>query len=162
MLDWRPQFKTVKHFADALINVWNEFTEEDSIVFIVGDLGAYCKDTMEVLHALKGKKVLLLGNHDVIWGRHFWECDAFMGVYRELTMNGIHIQHIPDEVDEPFDYYIHGHHHRYDMPGMYKALQRYAVDTVRFNCSADINGFKPCTLQQLILNKELLLDKLIV
>ncbi len=160
MLEWRPQFNSVLSYSDFLIEEWNKFTIPTDTVIIVGDIGYPSDLTVDVIKRLLGKKVLVIGNHDYLWGNWLWSCGLFQGIYYELDINGIHIQHIPENNRQACNYYIHGHHHRYDMPGMYNAYLKYKVDAVRLNCSADINGFKPCSIQQLILNKELLIDKL--
>lgn len=157
-IEWRPQFPDVYRYADYLIRSWNQFTVPDDIVFLVGDIGHYCNRTLEVLRELNGHKLLILGNHDVEWGDNVYSCGIFTGVYSAFDLENIHIQHIPEDIDMNYSWYIHGHHHRYDAPGMFKALQQYAVDTYRLNCSADINNHRPCNIQELLLNKEVMLD----
>lgn len=157
-LDWRPQFSTLESYIIDLIDNWNAFTEPDDIVIMVGDIGHYCPRTIDVLNKLNGTKILIVGNHDISWGRNIYSCGVFSGVHDSLDTRGIHIQHIPEEYTGSCEFYIHGHHHRYDMPGMQNALQLYARDTYRFNCAADINNNRPCTIQELMLNKALLLD----
>ena len=157
-IDWRPEFQNLDKYAIHLIDNWNAFTNPDDIVIIVGDIGHKCPRTVEVLKRLKGKKILVLGNHDYIWGSYLYTCGVFDGIHEKLCYNDIHIQHIPDSLTRDCKFYIHGHHHRYDMSGMQNALQLYANDTYRLNCAADLNNNKPCTIQELLLNKELLLD----
>lgn len=159
-LSWRPQFSDVYSYADFLIDNWNRFTLPDDIVFLVGDIGHYCQKTIDVLNKLNGHKLLILGNHDISWGNAVYTCGCFVGVYGTFDLESIHIQHIPEAISSSYTWYVHGHHHRYDMVGMYKALQLYAADTYRLNCSADINNHHPCTLNELLLNKEVMLDKL--
>lgn len=159
-LGWRPLFSDVYSYADFIIDNWNRFTNPDEIVFIVGDIGHYCQKTIEVLQRLNGHKLLILGNHDTSWGNTVFSCGCFVGVYKAFDLESIHIQHIPEPITTSYTWYVHGHHHRYDMPGMYKALQLYAADTYRLNCSTDINNHRPCTLQELLLNKEVMLDNL--
>ena len=158
-LDWRPEFKTLDDFADNLIISWNEFTSNDDIVIIVGDIGYNCPKTHEVIRELKGNKVLVIGNHDREWGSALYCSDLFRGIHEYIYNNGIYVQHIPDEIDFNCQYYIHGHHHRYDVPGMQKKLESYVRDTYRLNCSCDLIHYSPKTLQQLIMEKEIILDK---
>lgn len=159
-LSWRPQFSDVYSYADFLVDSWNAFTVPDDIVFLVGDLGHYCQKTLDVLNRLNGVKILVLGNHDIEWGDMVYTCKCFIGVYSMFDLETIHIQHIPEQLQVPCTWYIHGHHHRYDMPGMYNALQHYVADTYRLNCAADINNHRPCTLQELLLNKEVMINDL--
>lgn len=159
-IDWRPQFKDLDAFAENLIATWNATVANDDIVFIVGDVGAYTDRTKEVLQSLKGTKILIVGNHDAYWCQRQYSGNLFQGIHNSFDLGSIHIEHIPDEEVIHNSYYIHGHHHIYDTPGMYKALKKYQCDTYRLNCCTDLVGHKPVTLQELILSKELLLDKL--
>lgn len=158
-IDWRPSFPSVYSYADHLIESWNRFTLEDNIVFLVGDIGHYCSKTLEVLRECKGHKLLIIGNHDVTWGSKLYNCDLFDGIYGNFLLDTIYISHTPAPTNVKHTWFVHGHHHRYDMPGMYNALDTYARDTYRLNCSADLNNHRPCSLQELLLNKEVMLDK---
>lgn len=159
-VDWRPQYKSLDDYATVLINEWNKFTNPDDIVIVVGDVGYYCPRTIDVLSHLNGHKILVLGNHDVTWGDNVRTCGVFEGIHDSLYFNGTVVKHIPDYVyGSGYFYYIHGHHHSYDSMSMRPHLLQYASDTCRYNCAADMNNNHPCTLQELILNKELLLDR---
>lgn len=157
-LDWRKDIDNLDKYATNLIDGWNEFTEPNEIVILVGDIGTYCTRTLEVLKRLHGIKILVTGNHDLAWGSNIYTCGIFSGVHTSIDRNNVFIQHIPDAYSGTCQFFVHGHHHRYDMPGMQKALQLYARDTYRLNCAADLNNNRPCTLQELMLNKELLLE----
>lgn len=158
-IEWRPDFKDVFDYASYLIDQWNAFTEPDDTIIIAGDVGHCCRHTVTTLNKLNGNKILVRGNHDIDWGYELYACGAFVGIYDIIENDNVCIQHIPERYTGNCLFYIHGHHHRYDMPGMYNKLRDYAVDTYRLNCSADLNNHHPCTLQELILNKELVLDK---
>lgn len=158
-MDWRPNYQDMNSYADDLVTQWNMFTEEDDLVIIVGDVGKNCPRTVEILSMLKGIKVLVVGNHDLVWGKYLYSCGIFGGIHNCISRNNIFISHKPDEYRGECQFYIHGHHHRYDMPGMNKALQLYMHDTCRLNCAADLTNNKPCTIQELILNKELLMER---
>ena len=150
---WRPNFSTLDSYADNLLYTWNSTVEDEQLVIIVGDLGTVCPKSISVLEQLKGKKVLVIGNHDTPWLSVLHNNPMFQGLYQEISGNGIVVRHIPD--DQMHDtYFIHGHHHRYDMPGMHQALQQYIRDTRRLNCSADQLRNKPMTIGELITNKE--------
>jgi calcineurin-like phosphoesterase family protein len=158
-IEWRPEFPNLDLYAVNLIDSWNAFTDPKDIVIIVGDVGHYCPRTIEVLKRLNGIKILIIGNHDLTWGDNIYTCGVFSGIHQSIDQNNIHVQHIPEKYAGDCQFYIHGHHHRYNMPGMYKALSQYANDTYRLNCAADLNGNHPCTIQELMLNKEVLLYK---
>lgn len=159
-LDWRTAYQTLDGYASTLVTKWNECTDPGDLVFIVGDIGHCCKLTIDTLTKLNGIKILVKGNHDVEWGNKLYTCGVFAGIHTIVDSNGIHIQHIPGIYQGTvFPYFVHGHHHRYDVPNMRLELRKYAADTHRLNAAADLNYHHPCTLQELILNKEVLLDK---
>lgn len=156
--DWRDGMP-VMDYACLLVDSWNAFTDPDDVVIVVGDIGHPCPYTIKTLQKLNGKKILVLGNHDLSWGPELYTCGVFSGIYESIEQNNIYINHIPEDYHGNCQFYVHGHHHRYDMPGMYKKLQRYAANTYQLNCAADMNNNRPCTLQELILNKELNLER---
>lgn len=162
-LEWRSELNmNLDQYATYLLENWNTFTDEDDLVIIAGDLGTYCTRTIEVLKRLKGKKILVRGNHDISWGGHAYDPSLFLGTHDYIMHNGIYITHIPEiseSIREDVTYIVHGHHHRYDMPNMQIKLKQYARDIHRYNCAADLNNHKPCTLQELIVNKELILER---
>ena len=153
-LEWRPQYTTMDDYADLLIRKWNERTSPDDTVIHVGDIGLYCKKTLEVMHELNGHLVLVLGNHDIEWGDKVYTCGLFQGVFRYITQKGLYICHKPDAEVAKDTYYIHGHHHTYATLNMQVAWQSYIQDAYRLNCAADLIGNRPLTLNELIVCKE--------
>lgn len=59
----RP-FENVSHMDNELISRWNSVVSDEDCVYVLGDFGADGCET-EVISALKGKKYLIKGNHDV-------------------------------------------------------------------------------------------------
>lgn len=59
----RP-FENVSHMDNELISRWNSVVSDEDCVYVLGDFGADGYET-EVISALKGKKYLIKGNHDV-------------------------------------------------------------------------------------------------
>ncbi len=59
-------FKNVEDMDETLINNWNNVVSNEDTVYILGD---FCWDKedrwIEILDQLKGKKVLIKGNHDI-------------------------------------------------------------------------------------------------
>lgn len=157
-MDWRKVPLDV--YANTLVENWNTTVSPEDLTIIVGDIGHYCPKSVNTLKSLNGRKILVLGNHDVEWGNEVYRCGVFSGVHNSVHLSGIDITHIPDESCIKSRYYIHGHHHDYKHYTMLYALKTYARDTYRLNCASDLIGNKPCTLQELVLQKELLLDKM--
>lgn len=163
-LDWRDYLNmSLDEYANYLVDNWNFFCHEDDVILVAGDIGHYCERTISTLRKLKGNLVLVVGNHDVEWGNYIYTCGVFKGIHEIATLfDDIYIKHIPEFSDiemHKYRYLIHGHHHRYDMPNMSMKLNQYARNGKRLNCAADMNNNRPCTLQELILNKEVSLER---
>lgn len=160
---WRQELDmNIDRFAAMQIDCWNAVCDDDTIVILVGDIGKPCPATRACLKRLKGIKVLVTGNHDTAWGSDIYDANLFSGTHEFIERNGMYIRHIPDTQafkQSGATYFVHGHHHRYDLPGMQRELQLYARDVYRLNCCTDLIGYTPRTLQELILQKELLLDR---
>ena len=58
----RP-FSSSEEMDKALIDNWNKVVSDNDTVYILGDF-CFSKDATKYLKQLKGKKVLVLGNHD--------------------------------------------------------------------------------------------------
>lgn len=155
-LEWRKE--SLFEYANNLVLNYNSSVDDDTIVRWVGDIGEYCSQTIEVLKELRGKKILIIGNHDVIWPPEALH-ELFDDVCDHIHATNLWVQHIPPEVDNTKCYVVHGHHHEYDSPGMVLLRNSYLHDRTRYNCAADLNGNRPCTLRQLMINKETLREK---
>lgn len=158
---WRDYLDlNVDGYASMLIDNWNAVVDTDDMVIMVGDIGRYCPKTLTCLKQLRGTKILVIGNHDTHWGNELYNPEYFQGTHWSIKTNGVFVQHIPSAIDTTgVQYFIHGHHHRYDMSGMQQKLEKYARDVYRLNCAADLIGHTPRTIQELIFQKELLLDR---
>ena len=61
-LSCRP-FASVEEMDAVLIRNWNQTVSEEDTVYILGDL-AFNDEAAQKVKELKGRKTLLLGNHD--------------------------------------------------------------------------------------------------
>lgn len=59
----RP-YPDVEAMNEALIAAWNERVHGDDTIYIIGDMFFRCSDPESILKRLKGKKWLIVGNHD--------------------------------------------------------------------------------------------------
>ena len=97
--DGRP-FNSVAEMDEELIRRWNEVVGDNDIVIIVGDLTWYDDEkTAEILKRLKGRKVLVKGNHDNLGPLSMAELYQFHHGYLELndyeTRKKLVISHYP-------------------------------------------------------------------
>ena len=52
---------------EVMIGKWNDRVKGTDTVYIVGDMFFRCSDAETILKRLKGKKRLVIGNHDSSW-----------------------------------------------------------------------------------------------
>ncbi len=62
----RP-FNTIEEMNETMICKWNSRVSGNDTVYIVGDMFFRCSDAETILKRLKGKKRLIIGNHDSSW-----------------------------------------------------------------------------------------------
>ena len=62
----RP-YENIEEMNEALIASWNARVCGNDTVYIVGDMFFRCNDAESILKRLKGKKRLIIGNHDGSW-----------------------------------------------------------------------------------------------
>lgn len=94
----RP-FKTVKEMNNKIISEYNRTVRPNDVVFFLGDMGFYSQAGFkELISALPGKKILILGNHDK-WGMKTYYDAGFDAVFQEATIKlgkrMVHLNHIP-------------------------------------------------------------------
>lgn len=151
-LSHRP-FNSIEEMDNAMIDNWNKRVTEDDDVYILGDFSYKGEDPIEYLKKLKGKKHLIVGNHD---GRllsnpehkkHFIEVADMKMVDDNGTQ--IFLCHYP--MVEWNGYYkgvlhFYGHVHN----AYHNETVRYARDMKNaYNVGVDVIGFAPCTLNEI-------------
>ena len=142
----RP-FTNVEEMNKQLVLKWNNKVNEEDTVYILGD---FCfkmekQDTINLLNQLKGKKILIKGNHDKFVGqKDFDKC--FEKIYNYLQLNEdnqqIILSHYPI-IDFAGMYYgakmIYGHIHNKYVP--HKNMYCVSVECV---------NYEPVTLNEIL------------
>lgn len=156
---------TVDEMNDFLIRKWNEKVKEDDIVYILGDLSYRSSISVKTyLKQLKGRKHLIVGNHDFQWQKNianindYFESVSDMKVIR-LGEKLITLCHYPllewngsrraKNQQTSISWLIHGHIHN-----SRDNVFEYIRDNLpcALNCGVDINGFEPVTFEELLTN----------
>ena len=137
---------------ETLISAWNERVTGNDTVFILGDLFYRCEDPESILRQLKGRKRLIIGNHDSSWMdqvdlyRYFVSVDNFL----EITdgVRAITLCHYPllTWKHKLRSFMVHGHIHNDTTSDFFPLL---AVRERVLNAGVDINGFQPVTFEEL-------------
>lgn len=150
----RP-FEDIEGMNEALITAWNDRVSGNDTVYIVGDMFFRCEDAESILKRLKGKKRLIVGNHDSSWvgkvelGRFFISVDHYLEI-----SDGAHaltLCHYPllTWKHAKKSYMIHGHIHANTDADFWPLLR--VRDNV-LNAGVDINGYRPVTFAELVEN----------
>lgn len=153
----RP-FSGVEEMDEALIANWNGRVTNGDDVYIAGDL-IFRNDVPaeRYLERLKGRKHLVVGNHDGRWmrgadlSRHF----ESVGMLAELDACGRHLTicHYPmmswPNGGRKSSLHVYGHIHN-NRGGSYWPLLR-TMDRA-LNACVEVNGYMPVTLEELVAN----------
>ena len=147
----RP-FASLQEMNETLISAWNQRVTGNDTVFILGDLFYRCEDPESILRQLKGRKRLIIGNHDGSWmdkvdlSRYFVSVDNFL----EITdgVRAITLCHYPllTWKHKLRSFMVHGHIHNDTTSDFFPLL---AVRERVLNAGVDINGFRPVTFEEL-------------
>ena len=151
----RP-FRNVEQMNWSMISSWNNIVRDEDIVYILGDFASedYTKeDVFRILRQLKGKKHLIIGNHDEGWVSQCTQGELlqyFCTLPQEeavIKLNGERIElcHYPKFKFSGI--MIHGHIHNF-------RNQKSGWSTIKgnrsiLNAGVDINEFRPVDLREL-------------
>ena len=150
----RP-FANVKEMNQILIDRWNAKVKGSDTVYVLGDMFFRCPDPETILKQLKGKKRLIIGNHDGSWMTKLNAYDYFVSIDTMLETSvdgyGVAMCHYPLLTwrHQKKTYMIHGHIHNdteSDFWPLIKTRERV------LNAGVDVNNFEPVTLEELIHN----------
>lgn len=150
----RP-YSDIDEMNEALIAAWNDRVSGGDTVYIVGDMFFRCADPEPILRRLKGKKRLILGNHDGSWigkveiSRYFASVDTLLEI--SDGKHGLTLCHYPllTWKHAKRSYMIHGHIHNDTAADYWPLLLR--RERV-LNAGVDVNGFQPVTFDELLAN----------
>lgn len=155
--DGRP-FENIEEMNEILIERWNAKVKDEDDVWILGD---FCyrsdKDPSFYLKRLKGKKHLVIGNHDKVTVKSGSVLRYFESVERlQHIKDGEHnviLCHFPLATWNAirrgsFHVYGHIHNDREEVFGFMKNQER------ALNAGCMINNYEPVTLAELIANNK--------
>lgn len=145
----RP-FVGVEEMDETIIKRWNEVVTEKDTVYILGDVTFSKKETdiANIMNKLKGKKVLIKGNHDY-FAKKEWVDKYFEQVtdYLELNYYGtkFSLMHYPMATwdrKHAGGIHLHGHLHSNKLP--------FEIDGRILNVGVDLFDFKPVSIDEVI------------
>ena len=154
-MDGRP-FETIEQMDETIMARWNERVTEEDDVYIVGDFAYHNAYTASwYLRRLRGRKHLIIGNHDynTVQDEKALECFASVEKMLRITDNGrtVCLCHYPIAEwngKRHGGYHVYGHLHvRRDE--VYAFMSRFDR---ALNAGCMLNGYRPATLEELIEN----------
>ncbi len=153
----RP-FACAAEMDEALIENWNSRVGGSDTVYILGDLFFRSEHPEEILRRLKGRKHLIVGNHDGSWMKKLDVSRYFAGIDKFLEFSdgrrALTLCHYPllTWKHAQRSFLIHGHIHNDTRADYWPLL---AARDNALNAGTDINGFAPVTFEQLLENNRI-------
>ena len=150
----RP-FASLEEMDEVLLAKWNAKVKDSDRVFILGDLFFRARDPVGTLRRLKGRKTLILGNHDSSWTGKVELPRYFESVHTMLeTSDGEHTLTLCHYPMMTFNhcmraYMLHGHIHGNTNADYWPYLQSH--DRI-LNASVEVNNYEPVTFAELVAN----------
>ena len=152
----RP-FGTVEEMDEALVANWNGKVGGNDTVYFLGDLffRASIDRVRDILGRLKGRKHLIIGNHDSSWMTKELGDKYFVEIanYLDISNGGRHLVmcHYPMLCwgGEEKSWMIHGHIHNNRHMDYWPLLQ---VRERVLNAGVEINSYAPVSFEELLEN----------
>lgn len=163
ILPSRPQFKDIEEHDEYLIAQWNKKVHKNDEIYILGDLSFRSSYPISYyVNRMKGKKHLIIGNHDPYWMRYEEDLSKYFASVDKLTeikvqKKLITMCHFPmlewaasRYIESAASYLIHGHIHGRKGDEVYEYIQKYLPHAL--NAGVDVNNFEPVTFEELKAN----------
>lgn len=137
----RP-FSSVEEMDQLMLDNWNRVVTDSDIVYHLGDV--YFGKSHGILNALKGKKRLLLGNHDQGKDENLHKVFQKIELWRLFKEWNCLLTHVPMHESGlmKVDYNVHGHIHQNDSP-----------TPVHINACVEKMNYTPIPLEELMKGK---------
>ena len=154
----RP-FSSIEEMDEVLIDNWNRKVHRNDIVYIMGDLMFRNEKPAEYyLERLKGKKHLLVGNHDGRWMKTvdlptYVESVAMMQTFSDgqHKITGCHYPMMTWPSAGLNGYMVYGHIHANTDAAYWPLILSMPK---MLNAGVDINGYSPVTFEEMEANNE--------
>lgn len=139
------EFDSVDEMNERMVENWNAVVNDQDIVYHLGDV--YFGQGHSVLHRLKGRKRLLLGNHDDGKDERLHKVFQKIELWRMFPEFNCLLTHVPVHESALYkvQYNLHGHVHT----GSHRGL----IEDPRYiNCCVEVRDYKPVALEEIMNN----------
>lgn len=145
----RP-FKSVEDMNETMIENWNNVVHPEDRVYLLGDVAFHPRSFERIIPRLKGRIVLVPGNHEPVKMRKYF--DLFDDVRGYVVKKGFIMSHIPIHPGSlsRWAINIHGHTHanRVEKAGHYSAM---TSPDLRYVCvCVEQIGYTPKLLSKIL------------
>ena len=139
-------FYDVHHMNELMIENWNKVVSDSDIVYHLGDV--YFGKGHEVLPRLKGRKRLIVGNHDNPKSQYLLNNFQKIMLWREFAEFNCLMTHVPvhESSLHKRKYNLHGHIHNSKHRGLLQD-ERY------INCCVEVNDYRPRAIEDILKGK---------
>ena len=152
----RP-FENADEMDMFMVDMWNSKVSRNDTVYIIGDLFYKHKNSESILSQLKGKKKLIIGNHDGGWmntvdlSKYFVSVDSFAEV--SDGKRNLVLCHYPlmSWKREQKSYMVHGHIHNNTDAAYWPIIKN---NPRILNAGVEIIGFWPVSFDEMLINNE--------
>lgn len=110
-------FRSVCEMNECIADNWNSCVRPEDTVYHLGDV--YVAEGWRMLAKLKGRKNLILGNHDNPLDPHLSKAFSHIALWKAFDASKLVLTHLPIDLSEEsglgvrFNFNVHGHlHHR--------------------------------------------------
>ncbi len=139
----RP-FTDVTHMNEYMVDAWNSVVKDGDIVYHLGDvyMGDGAGWFQKIAPRLKGRKRLILGNHDNGKDQTLQKVFQKISVWRMFPEFGLLLTHVPvhpNTLGEKTPVNIHGHIHNNERD----------YGDQHFNVSVEVINYTPISLEEL-------------
>jgi calcineurin-like phosphoesterase family protein len=109
ILKYRPEFSSIEEHDNTLINNFNATVGKKDITYFLGDM-VFTVEGLEAIKKLKGYKILILGNHDLLTAKEY--LTVFDDIKGPIKYKGLWLTHHPMHQQELYGKpNVHGHTH---------------------------------------------------
>lgn len=137
----RPGFTSVEEMDEHMVDCWNSVVKDDDIVYHLGDVYMNGNRGTTILPRLKGRKRLILGNHDNGKDQNLLRCFQKIMMWRMFPEFNCVLTHVPIHESglNRVEYNLHGHIHQNASP------------TARhINCCVEVQDYTPKHIEELV------------
>lgn len=140
--------------TEDMIGWYNELVADGDRVYILGDIAFSARNMVEAVSQLKGRKVLVPGNHEPTKMRKYF--DLFDDVRGYVVKKGFVMSHIPihPQSQSRWQLNIHGHTHANQVmmeSGPFAMNEPEMVPDPRYFCACvEQTNFRPILLDDIL------------